>query len=151
MTPRRVAPMRRSDLDRVAAIAERSFADPWTRESFEVELDHPWAHAWILEERAEVLAFVVFWAVRDEIHILNLATDPAARRSGCARELLDSVIAHARSSGARYLSLEVHERNEAAVGLYQSLGFEPIGQRPNYYARNESAVVMFCALHEALQ
>jgi len=36
--------------------------------------------------------------------------------------------------------LEVAEDNEAAIHLYRSLGFQPIGRRPAYYRRADGRV-----------
>ena len=38
-----------------------------------------------------VLAFVNYWLVRDEVHVLNVATHPEARRQGHAARLLEHV------------------------------------------------------------
>ena len=48
------------------------------------------------------------------------------------------------SSGARHLTLEVHEHNEPAKAMYMHFGFAPIGIRRNYYAETgEDAIVMW--------
>jgi ribosomal-protein-alanine N-acetyltransferase len=48
----------------------------------------------------------------------------------------------ARDGGARHLTLEVRESNEAALELYRKFGFEPAGVRKAYYT-TEDAVVMW--------
>lgn len=55
----------------------------------------------------------------------DLFVDPAARRLGVARALLDRAKAHARSRGARTLALETAIRNRPAQQLYRSAGWEP--------------------------
>jgi ribosomal-protein-alanine acetyltransferase len=150
-TPRsrelRISPMHADDLDRVTAIAERSFHEPWTRGVFEREIASPSARAWTASGPDGLpIGFVVFSICRDEAHVSNVAVDPDARRRGHAREMLIAVLRHAARSGVHYATLEVHERNTAAVALYASLGFERVGERPNYYARHESAIVMFRAI-----
>jgi ribosomal-protein-alanine N-acetyltransferase len=46
-----------------------------------------------------------------------------------------------RAEGVSRLYLEVAEDNDDGRRLYAALGFEPIGRRPGYYARqNEPAV-----------
>jgi [ribosomal protein S18]-alanine N-acetyltransferase len=64
-----------------------------------------------------------------EREILNLAVSPAARRRGVARQLLNQELAQ----GVGQWFLEVRESNSAAIGLYQSLGFQAVGRRENYY------------------
>lgn len=75
----------------------------------------------------------------DEREILNLAVDPAQRRKGIARALL----AEELSRGPGRWFLEVRASNTAAIGLYESAGFERCGRRPGYYRDPaEEAIVM---------
>jgi ribosomal-protein-alanine N-acetyltransferase len=75
----------------------------------------------------------------EEREILNLAVDPPARRKGVARALLAYELHH--SQGQWFL--ELRASNKKAINLYQSLGFQKVGIRNNYYAAPpESAIVM---------
>jgi ribosomal-protein-alanine acetyltransferase len=74
-----------------------------------------------------------------ESEILNLAVDPAERRTGIARRLLMDVLA--RGKGAWFL--EVRASNVAAIRLYESTGFTRAGERKNYYDEPaEDGIVM---------
>jgi ribosomal-protein-alanine N-acetyltransferase len=74
-----------------------------------------------------------------EREILNLAVDPAERHTGIARGLLGDTLA--RGKGAWFL--EVRASNSAAIRLYESVGFQRAGRRPEYYyAPPEDAIVM---------
>jgi len=74
-----------------------------------------------------------------ESEILNLAVDPAERRSGVARALVQEALG--RSPGAWFL--EVRASNEAAIRLYERAGFERVGRRSSYYRQPaEEAIVM---------
>lgn len=74
-----------------------------------------------------------------EREILNLAVDPALRRRGVGKKLLQDEISRAR--GSWYL--EVRESNQAALKLYESIGFRATGRRPDYYlSPPETAIVM---------
>jgi ribosomal protein S18 acetylase RimI-like enzyme len=64
---------------------------------------------------------------RHVLQINGLAVDPAFRRQGIARALLDAAIDEARSRGARRLTLRVFAPNTAARGLYEAAGFEVEG------------------------
>jgi [ribosomal protein S18]-alanine N-acetyltransferase len=141
----RIGPAAQGDLDRIVAILEASFPSPWTRAMMVEELERPVANVWVLRPGpgADPAAFVDFWHVADEIHVLNVATWPAARRLGHARCLLEAVLSYGRERGVRTVSLELRRGNAAARHLYASLGFEALGIRPRYYADNgEDAVVM---------
>jgi ribosomal-protein-alanine N-acetyltransferase len=74
-----------------------------------------------------------------ESEILNLAVDPAERRSGVARELLTNALACVRSAWF----LEVRASNQAAIRLYEKAGFARAGLRSGYYREPaEEAIVM---------
>ena len=148
-----IVPMRLADIDEVLDIERHSFRAPWPRQVFLEELEREWAHLDVVKEkpagaaRACVVAFCNYWLVRDEVHILNLATHPEHRRKGHAARLLQAVIDFARRHGCRYVTLEVRRSNAGAIKLYRSYGFRPIGIRPNYYVEdNEDAVVMLLDL-----
>ena len=66
------------------------------------------------ENREAVLAFVNYWLVRDEVHVLNVASHPSARRQGHAARLIEHVVAFAQRHKCRYLTLEVRRSNTAA-------------------------------------
>ncbi len=146
-----IVPMKRVDLDEVMVIEESSHQSPWVRQIFVEELDRSWAHVDLLRTRpqngGELLAFVNYWLVRDEVHILNVATRGSARRQGHAARLLEHVIGFAHRKQARYLTLEVRRSNLPANRLYRKYGFRAVGIRPNYYVDNrEDAVVMLLDL-----
>ena len=93
------------------------------------------------------MAFLNYWWVVDEIHVLNLATLPEARRRGCARALMHEVMEFARGHLVRTMTLEGRATNCAATRLYESLGFESIGVRAHYYRdTGEDAHVMVLSL-----
>ena len=145
-----IVPMKAADLDDIMDIERVSFRAPWSRQVFVEELDRDWAHVDVLRERvkgAGVLAFVNYWLVRDEVHVLNVATHPEGRRQGHASRLLEHVIAFANRHRCRYVTLEVRRSNAGAIRLYRKYGFRPVGVRPNYYVEdNEDAIVMLLEL-----
>lgn len=144
-----ILPMTADDVDAVHGLATVCFTTPWDRTVFAEELERSWAHLRVLRPSANepVVAFLSFWLVRDEIHVLNLGTHPARRRTGYARLLLEDMLSFARQRRVRHVSLEVRQSNLPALRLYVRLGFEPIGVRPGYYADSgEDAVVMLLTL-----
>jgi [ribosomal protein S18]-alanine N-acetyltransferase len=145
-----IVPMRAADLDDIMEIEKVSFRAPWSRQVFVEELERDWAHVDVLRERkdgAPVIAFVNYWLVRDEVHVLNVASHPDVRRSGHAARLLEHVIAFAHREKCRYVTLEVRRSNQPAIRLYRKYGFRPVGIRPNYYVEDhEDAIVMLLEL-----
>lgn len=91
-----------------------------------------------------VIGFCSFWRVLDELHLNNLAIDPAHRRSGAGTALLTEVLRQGAALGARRTTLEVRRSNEEARRLYARLGFEVAGVRRAYYTNPvEDALVLW--------
>ncbi len=80
-------------------------------------------------------AFVIGRVTLDEAEVLTVATHPDARRLGLARGCLTSFHAQARRAGALQVFLEVASDNPAARALYDSLGYQQVGERNGYYDR----------------
>ncbi len=57
----------------------------------------------------------------------NVAVDERLRGRGIGRRLVEACVEHVWASGGDFIMLQVWERNEAALHLYRSLGFEPVG------------------------
>lgn len=70
--------------------------------------------------------------------IANVAVDPAYRRKGIARSLTNNAIEHARKRGIDEIWLHVRSENEAALSLYQSLGFGERAQRTSWEIKPRS-------------
>ena len=108
-----------------------------------------WAHVDVVRDAGErrVVAFANYWLVADEVHVLNLATHPQARRAGHASRLLAHMIEFGAARACRYVTLEVRRSNAAALRLYRRFAFRAVGVRPNYYAEDqEDAIVMLLDL-----
>jgi ribosomal protein S18 acetylase RimI-like enzyme len=69
----------------------------------------------------------------------GLAVDPAVRRLGIGRALVQAGIGHARDHGARAMVLNVWIENEAAIALYESEGFTVRRRLPGFYTRGHFA------------
>jgi [ribosomal protein S18]-alanine N-acetyltransferase len=86
-------------------------------------------------DAAGICGFLITQCLGEDAEILTLGVAPAYRRQGIARVLLVDFFARARAVGATRVVLEVAADNPPALALYQSLGFERLGTRPNYYRR----------------
>ena len=131
---------RRADSDAMLAIEQACFSDaPWDVERLNrydcavAEIDCVVRGFLISRELAPSSE-----GLNSEREILNLAVDPAWRRQGIARALLEHEIGRGGT-----LFLEARKSNLAAQLLYKSCGFVEIGRRDDYYqSPNETAIVM---------
>jgi len=140
----RIEAMGPEDIDAVLAIDSASFhSHQATANHLREEMDRPWSLLWVARApRGEAAAFIVLWHVADELHVLNVATDPACRRQGYARALMDRTIAFAQAHEVRLVVLEVRRSNVAAIALYRALGFSAMGVRRGYYSDGEDGIDM---------
>jgi ribosomal-protein-alanine N-acetyltransferase len=132
------------DLPAVVALDRLSFSLPWPERSFRFELtDNPASRCWVAEANGEIAGMLVAWLLVDEAHIATLATHPAYRRQGIARQLLDCALRSMAAEGAVSSFLEVRESNTAAQELYRRFGYEAVGRRKRYYKdTGEDAILM---------
>ncbi len=137
---------------RMHAIAQLSFEAPWSEAAFAEEFRDAEARVWVARDAAgEVQAYLVAHRVLDEVHLLSLATLPAARRRGAARALLLAALGAVRASGARLAHLEVRAGNGEALAFYADAGFRTLGRRRRYYPDGEDALLLATALAEPLR
>ena len=143
-----ITPAQLADLDQIMEIERLSFPSPWARQVFLEEFDRDFAYLEVIRggPNGRVVAFINYWVVHDEIHVLNVATHPDWRRQGLARVLMKHVLRSARVLGSQLVTLEVRRTNDAAITLYTMLGFLPVGVRPRYYENDEDAIVMVLKL-----
>lgn len=140
-----------ADLPRLMEIERDAFLHPWSEQQLRNELSTAWSvmlAAVVSDEAGEggaerMAGYVIVWVVHDELHVLNVATAPEARRRGVGRALMEEAHALARARACRLVTLEVRRSNAAAIALYRALGYRQVGMRPRYYAEEgEDALLM---------
>lgn len=88
----------------------------------------------------DLSGFIILSLAADQAEILTLAVARECRRKGLAQKLVSAACQAAVQRGAAVLFLEVAEDNRAAIALYKSCGFIPIGRRPAYYRRADGRI-----------
>ncbi|BDA45507.1 Uncharacterized protein ML0378 [Coccomyxa sp. Obi] len=81
--------------------------------------------------RQNILGYAFVTVNKLVLHVVKVAVDVAHRRIGIASRLIKEALRVARRSCA---TLHVDPRNEAAMKLYHSLGFELDGILDDYYS-----------------
>ncbi len=117
-----------------------NFGEAWNRRQIGDALSMPSTHALIVDADGQTVeksecdpaGFVLTRAAPGEEELLLIAVVPQHRGKGLAQTLIDQLFAAARSRGATRIYLEMR-RGNPAIHLYEKVGFEPIGVRPNYY------------------
>jgi len=118
-------------------------ARPWGRQQLAAQLEDPLGLGWLAQgDEDRLLGYATFRRVLDEAELLRIATDPAARRQGVARALLETAFPKLDATGVERYFLEVRQDNRAARALYQRFDFQETGLRRGYFADGCDAVLM---------
>jgi ribosomal protein S18 acetylase RimI-like enzyme len=78
--------------------------------------------------------------------IYSLAVRPEQRGAGIGRQLMLRLLDELSLRGVHKVYLEVERANEAAVRLYESLGFRTVGTLPAYYGEGRDGLHMLCTI-----
>lgn len=137
--------MKLEDIDRILEIEELSFLTPWSRESFEAELErNDLAKYVVAKVDGKVEGYGGIWIVVDEGHITNIAVHPDFRGRKLGERITQELLKIAEKNNAGSVTLEVRSSNETAKNLYKKLGFAESGIRKGYYADSgEDAIIMW--------
>ena len=145
--PVQIRDVRPKDLERILELERHCFSVPWTLSQLASQLPDEMHVFLAAEEDGVVLGYVGMMTVLDEGYISNVAVAPEARRRGVGTLLIRELLRRAEERQLSFVTLEVREHNEAAIGLYAAQGFAPVGLRKNYYdAPKENALLMTCTL-----
>ena len=143
-------PMSVNDLVQVGALESRAFEGGvhhcWTTAQFEDELAQPGRTWWVAHDRGKVIGFAGGLMAGDSLEVLDVAVEPQRRHEGIATRLLARLAYDGQTLGASEITLEVHEGNEAAVALYEGMGFVRVGARRDYYGPGNNALIMTAPL-----
>jgi ribosomal protein S18 acetylase RimI-like enzyme len=76
----------------------------------------------------------------DVVHLYAMWVDPAVRRRGAGRALVEDVVGWSAGLGVRAVMLDVTVSNDAAAALYGSTGFVDTGERRPLRERSAAMV-----------
>ena len=134
----------------VAAVAQLEalcFADPWSEKRVASELTNSLALWLVAEEDGAVVGYIGSQSVLGESDMMNVAVHPDHRRKGIAEALIVALSDCLKQRDNVCLTLEVRASNVPAIALYDKLGFQQVGRRPNYYRNpKEDALILRKAL-----
>ena len=134
----KVREMTPEDISEVMMIERASFNEPWAETHFYFEIFTRTSIDWVAVDKKEIVAYLCFWKIADELHINNIAVKQNRRQEGIGQTLLDALHRFAKKHGAGIMTLEVNEHNDKAQNFYKKNGFEQVGIRPKYYQTDQA-------------
>lgn len=124
----------------------------WNPQRVEAALRHPETVSLVACDRVRgsdrVVAFAIMQFGEDHAHLSLLAVQPAHRRLGLGRRMMDWLTESAYAAGIAALHLELRASNQGARRFYRSLGFTETAYIPGYYSGREMALRMLKALRK---
>jgi [ribosomal protein S18]-alanine N-acetyltransferase len=134
------------DLTAIEEIERESYPTPWSRSMFAGELAKPSSICLgaIDADTGRLVGYLIISRYVDAWHVMNIAVADDHRRRGIATSLMERLFEVTSGDGRRGYTLEVRVSNQAAIRLYESLGFKARGVRRGYYTDNrEDALIMW--------
>jgi ribosomal-protein-alanine N-acetyltransferase len=134
-----------SDIASVFQIEQQIHSHPWTMGNFKDALASEYICT-IAELGGKMIGYAVLMQGVDDAELLDIGIAMSQQRQGWGRKLLQAILAGAQTLGKQRVVLEVRASNTPAIRLYQSIGFEEIGLRRDYYpvenSSREDAILM---------
>jgi ribosomal-protein-alanine N-acetyltransferase len=137
---------RTADVVRIARMSRELIEDglqwAWTPERVARSVAR--RDALVVVARADdgIAGFAIMRYGDDDAHLDLLGVDPAYRRRGLGRELVEWLEEPALVAGITAIFLEVRESNRGGQAFYERLGYRTLGRVAGYYQRREAAVRM---------
>lgn len=137
-----------TDMDAIGArkaaeLEKRCFSSPWELEEYEKSRQREDFSCLCAYTDGEFSGFLMAFHVLDECHLLDIATEEKFRRQGVGAALIRELMKRAGEKDGGVIYLEVREKNQAARGLYEKLGFVPVGKRKDYYKYPTDDAVLY--------
>ena len=130
------------DFNNIKDIIISDFDDFWNTNTFIEELKDKNSYYIIAKIKNEIVGFAGVKIIFDEADIMNIVTRKNMRKLGIGFYLLKNLINISKEKGVKKFTLEVNEKNIAAIHLYEKLGFKKIAVRNQYYNNIDNAIIM---------
>jgi [ribosomal protein S18]-alanine N-acetyltransferase len=138
--------MIRRDMPEVLAIESGSFEFPWSEDDFIRCLRQRNCIGMVAEYEEQVVGFMIYELNQSDLHVLNFAVRPDARRRGVGMQMIEKLMSKLSQQRRTKISLEVRETNLAAQLFFKNMGFVCVSLLKDYYDdTTEDAYLMhFC-------
>ena len=145
----KITKMTKDDIFEIASLEKECFAEPWSEKSLTDELTNDTARFYVLRDNEKLLGYIGANNIYAEVYITNVAVNENYRGKGYGKMLVNHLLEQSELENANFVTLEVRESNENAIGLYESCGFKKVGVRKNFYSKpTENALIYTIFLKE---
>ncbi len=129
--------MLEEDLDEVMRVEQAAYDYPWTRKIM-LDCICVGCDCWLIDDGDGVIAgHAILSTGAGEAHVLNMCVHPDYQGNSLGRRLMQKLVDVARWNRVTSIFLEVRVSNWVASRFYESVGFNEVGIRKDYYPANE--------------
>jgi len=127
-----LVPLDEERLDALLRIEQSVYSNPWSRGNFLDAIKHNnWCY--LLMHESTLVGYFVAMMGFQEVHLLNITVAKDHQGQGLGLYLLENVKTLSKAVQAQWIWLEVRVSNTRAIEVYQTFGFQRVGERKNYY------------------
>lgn len=137
-----IYPMELSDFQKIEPILYEKFDDFWTPNICKGELENQNSYYFVAKNDDFIVGFAGISLCFDEATVTNIVIHKENRNLGIGSQLLEKLIQIAKQKNCTSITLEVNEKNIAAIQLYKKFHFETVGLRKQYYNHTDNAIIM---------
>lgn len=136
--------MQMEDLEQVVQIEQACFSEPWSGAGFASSLASKDTRYLVAVKAEKIVGYCGYLRSFEEADITNVAVSTDYRNCGIAGKMLEELMEQGKQRGIERFTLEVRVSNQAAIHVYEKLGFASVGIRKNFYSRpTEDAMIMW--------
>ncbi|KJY90858.1 ribosomal-protein-alanine N-acetyltransferase [Pseudoalteromonas piscicida] len=119
-------------LNEIMQVEQACHAFPWSEKTMQSCLHGRYFNTTIVDGNT-LVGFYVAERAGPDLTLMDICIRPNYQGKGCAKPLMEDLLAQAESLQAENIFLEVRASNTAAIALYHRYGFVEMGLRKNYY------------------
>ena len=135
-------------LDEIITIENSAFNKPWTRNQIKNDIQSDIdSENWVYVIDKLIAGYIFGWIIQSEFHLNNIAVHPEYLRRSIGKNLIQHIIARIILRNIGVILLEVSAENIPARKCYQSLGFNQMGIRKDYYSKGDDAILYILELN----
>lgn len=123
-------------------LVEHGLGWAWTPARIRRSILNPSVGAAVAPTERAIAGFAIMEYKDDEAHLLLLAVDPAHRRRGVARALIDWHEDAALTAGIGTVYIEARAQESGTRAFYRALGYSEVHRVRGYYRGVEDGVVL---------
>ena len=123
-----------SDLDEILRIENECFFDPWSKDSFLLDIDNNDSlFIKLVDDNDKLIGYYDAWLSIDDADIGSIAVTKAYQGKGYGEKLLNDLLNRCKEKRIKNVHLEVNVNNLKAKNLYSKFGFKQTRIRKGYY------------------